>query len=195
MPHEHVTVHSWRQVDLNKSVSCDVKALARVRYPTGWQLPLVEKVSILGNVHIRHTIHNSPLLAFILSQTNPVHKLPPSFLNIYLNIIILFPCPKWQPSFIFPYQNFVYTSLLCMLHDRPPEKKHYCYECLIVQYSSLLSFFLSSITLSSPSSAEFMNRWSMPLLPPPYASMAWAGTILPLTSSFLNPHINLITLD
>ena len=90
---------------------------------------------------------------------------PTHFLNIYFNIIVLFPCPKWQISFIFPNQNCVYTSLLCMLHDLPPEKEHY-YECLIVQYSPLLSFFLPSFTLSLPSSAEFMNRWSMHLPPP-----------------------------
>ena len=52
MPHEHVTVHSWRQVDLNKSVSSEVRALARARHPTCWQLPFVEKVSILGNVNV-----------------------------------------------------------------------------------------------------------------------------------------------
>jgi len=43
---------------------------------------------LLWNQKVHYRVNNSPPLAHILSQTNPVHKIPPYFPKIYSNIII-----------------------------------------------------------------------------------------------------------
>jgi len=75
----------------------------------------------LSNSEVYCHVHNSSLLAPVLSQINPVHAFTAHFLNIY-HIIILTSIPRFSKcplSFHFPHETPVRT-LLFPLRLLPP---------------------------------------------------------------------------
>jgi hypothetical protein len=64
-------------------------------------------------------VQNSQPLVLFLSQINPVHAVPYSFIKIYFNIT--FPArprsSKWSTSLRFPFQKFACISLLSHVWD------------------------------------------------------------------------------
>jgi hypothetical protein len=75
----------------------------------------------LQNPNVHYHVQNTPALFPILSQINPIHTLTFYLFEIHLSIIL--PSATrifyWSIFFWFPYQNFVCTSLTCLIHIWP----------------------------------------------------------------------------